>query len=64
MNGAATSGFMRASIHESNESTLLESLDLAIVDVETTGSSAVYDRVIEVGVLRVQQGRLVDTYRR
>lgn len=41
---------------------MLKSLDLAVVDVETTGSSAVYDRVIEVGVLRVSQGRLVGTY--
>ncbi len=40
----------------------MNGLDLAIVDVETTGTSPGYDRIIEVGVLRIQDGRLVDTY--
>lgn len=33
-----------------------------IVDVETTGSSPVHDRVIEIGLLRVETGKVVDTF--
>lgn len=40
----------------------MNGLDLAIVDVETTGTSPGYDRIIEVGVLRIKDGTLVDTY--
>jgi DNA polymerase-3 subunit epsilon len=36
---------------------------LAIVDVETTGSSPVRDRIIEIGILRVEDGEVVRTYR-
>ena len=35
---------------------------LAIVDVETTGASVTGDRIIEIGVKRVEQGRVVRTY--
>lgn len=35
--------------------------NLAILDVETTGSSAPYDRIIEVGILRVEQNKIVKT---
>jgi DNA polymerase III subunit epsilon len=35
---------------------------LAIVDIETAGSSALYGRVIEVAVLRVENGVLVDSF--
>lgn len=34
----------------------------AIVDVETTGGSPVYDRVIEIGVILVENGRIVDSF--
>ncbi len=40
----------------------MDTLELAIVDVETTGTSAVYDRVIEVGVLRISKGEVIDTF--
>ena len=40
----------------------MNSFDLAIVDVETTGTSPGYDRIIEVGVLRIKGGAVVDTY--
>jgi DNA polymerase III subunit epsilon len=40
----------------------MNSFDLAIVDVETTGTSPGYDRVIEVGVLRIKEGKVVETY--
>lgn len=36
--------------------------NLAIIDVETTGLHASFDRVIEVGVLRVEKGAIVRTY--
>ena len=42
--------------------TPMNSLDLAIVDVETTGTSPGYDRIIEVGVLKIKDGALVETY--
>jgi DNA polymerase III subunit epsilon len=35
---------------------------LCFVDIETTGMSLSHDRVLEVGVLRVEEGKLVDTY--
>ena len=35
---------------------------LAIVDVETTGQSAAYGRIIEIAVLRVEEGRIVKTF--
>jgi DNA polymerase-3 subunit epsilon len=40
----------------------MNGLNLAILDVETTGTSAAYDRIIEIGVLRIEDGRLVETY--
>jgi len=43
-------------------STPMDSLDLAIVDVETTGTSPGYDRIIEVGVLKVKGGTVVDKF--
>jgi DNA polymerase-3 subunit epsilon len=35
---------------------------LAIVDVETTGTSFLRDRIIEIAVLRVEDGRLTDKF--
>ncbi len=35
---------------------------LAIIDVETTGGSGVYDRIIEVGVLVVENGEIIDSF--
>ena len=40
----------------------LDDLDLAIVDVETTGTASHYHRIIEIAVLRIQSGHLVDKY--
>lgn len=34
-----------------------------IVDVETTGASAKFGRIIEIGILRVERGELVRTYK-
>ncbi|MBI4341683.1 MAG: DNA polymerase III subunit epsilon [Candidatus Omnitrophica bacterium] len=41
---------------------MLEELSLAIVDVETTGSLALDDRVIEVGLYRIERGRVAQTF--
>ncbi len=35
---------------------------LVFVDIETTGSRVTYDRIIEIGILRVENNQLVDTY--
>ena len=40
----------------------IEDLNLAIVDVETTGMSAPFDRIIEIAVLTVDKGTVVNTY--
>ena len=34
----------------------------AIVDTETTGTSPAYNRIIEIGIVRVEQGKVVDTF--
>lgn len=36
---------------------------LTIVDVETTGASSLFGRVIEIGLLRVEHGEVVKTYK-
>src|SRR5258708_5219783 len=35
---------------------------LAFVDIETTGMRSSYDRIIEIGILRVEDNQLVDTF--
>lgn len=37
-------------------------LSFAVVDLETTGGSAIYDRIVEVAVVRVEGGEIVDRY--
>src|ERR1700691_6755184 len=36
--------------------------DLVFVDLETAGGNAVYDRITEVGIVRVRNGELVDEW--
>src|ERR1700704_6291167 len=36
--------------------------DLVFVDLETTGGSAAYDRITEVGIVRVRSGELVEEW--
>ncbi len=36
--------------------------DLAFVDLETTGGNAAYDRITEIGILRVTNGELVEEW--
>ncbi len=35
---------------------------LAFVDLETTGARSFYDRIIEIGIVRVEDNQIVDTY--
>jgi DNA polymerase-3 subunit epsilon len=35
---------------------------LAFVDIETTGGRTSYDRIIEIGIVRVENDQIVDTY--
>ncbi len=35
---------------------------LAFIDIETTGGRSFYDRIIEIGILRVENNKLVKTY--
>jgi DNA polymerase-3 subunit epsilon len=41
---------------------MLDQLKLAIVDVETTGAGITGDRVIEIGVRRIERGRVARTF--
>ncbi len=34
----------------------------AIVDTETTGTSPGYNRIIEIGIVRVEKGKVVETF--
>jgi DNA polymerase-3 subunit epsilon len=54
-------GELRAGFPAKQKASLL-SVPLAIVDVETTGQSAMYGRVIEIAILRVEKGRVVRTF--
>ncbi|MGN0362662.1 MAG: PolC-type DNA polymerase III [Bilifractor sp.] len=36
--------------------------DYCVPDTETTGLSAYYDEVIEIGMLKVRNGQIVDKY--
>ncbi len=35
---------------------------LAFVDIETTGNSPVYDKIIEIGILRVEENKVIDQF--
>ena len=37
-------------------------LSFSVVDLETTGASAIYDRIVEVAVVRLEGGEIVDRY--
>jgi len=41
---------------------LLSQKTFVIVDVETTGASPVHDRIIEIGILRIEKGVVVETF--
>jgi len=40
----------------------MHSAPLAFVDVETTGTNPRFDRIIEVGILRIEENTVVSTY--
>ena len=35
---------------------------IAFVDIETTGLSSSYNRIIEIGIVRVEDNQIVQTY--
>src|SRR5690349_14445661 len=37
-------------------------LAFAVVDLETTGASAIYDRITEIAVVRLEGGEVIDRY--
>lgn len=41
---------------------LLKNKKFAIVDVETTGASPVFDRIIEIGIIRIENGEISSTF--
>jgi DNA polymerase III subunit epsilon len=41
----------------------LREKNLAIADVETSGTHAASSRIIEIGILRIEDGKCVETYR-
>ncbi len=41
---------------------MLKKNNLAIVDLETTGATASCDRILEIGILRIEQGKLVEEF--
>ncbi len=41
---------------------MLDSNNFTIIDVETTGGSPFFSRIIEVGLLRVEHGEVVESY--
>lgn len=41
---------------------MLKERKLAIVDLETTGATASFHRILEIGILRIEEGRLVDEF--
>jgi DNA polymerase III subunit epsilon len=40
----------------------LRNLNLAIVDLETTGGNVEKDKIIEIGILKIKKGKLVEQY--
>ena len=36
--------------------------NIAFVDIETTGLRSPYDRIIEIGIIRVEENKIVQTY--
>lgn len=36
---------------------------LAILDVETTGSTSTHDRIIEIGILRIERDKIIQTFK-
>src|SRR4051812_11802351 len=57
--GAALDGLPHTQLWNSDDTA---PLSFSVVDLETTGASAIYDRIIEVAVVRLEGGEIVDRY--
>src|SRR5688500_16657882 len=57
--GVAFDGLPHAQLWGSDDTA---PLSFAVVDLETTGASAIYDRIIEVAVVRLEGGEITDRY--
>lgn len=42
--------------------TLLDQAEICVVDIETTGSNPYHDRIIEIGIVKVKNCRIIDQY--
>lgn len=40
----------------------IEEAEYSVFDFETTGTSAKFDKVIEIGIVKIKNGKIVDTY--
>ena len=41
----------------------IEKSTFCIVDIETTGSGALHDRILEIAVIKVKNGKIIDTFK-
>ena len=39
-----------------------EEAEYSVFDFETTGTSAHHDKVIEIGIVKIKKGKIVDTF--
>jgi DNA polymerase-3 subunit epsilon len=63
MDGTALDGLPHAQIWH-DESDGVAPPSFTVVDLETTGASAIYDRIVEVAIVRLEGGEIVDRYER
>ena len=59
--GAALDGLPHAQLWGDDEAEP-SPLSFAVVDLETTGASAIYDRILEIAVVRLDGGEIVERY--
>ena len=53
----------RCIIMSSNKNYIRDLVDnYCVIDLETTGLSCKYDEVVEIGLLKVRDNKIVDTY--
>ena len=53
---------MARRLHRADEPRDLASAEYVVFDVETTGLSAVYDKVIELAAVKMKDGKVIDQF--